>query len=64
MLMARELTVRQAGPLDAPVLAGLHHDCFRRPWDAIEMAQFAAAPGTLCLIGSVGAGTSSVAGGL
>ena len=28
------------------------------------MAQFAAAPGTLCLIGSVGAGTSSVAGGL
>ena len=64
MLTAGRLTVRQASPLDAPILAGLHRDCFQRPWDETAMAQFAAAPGTLCLIGSVGAGTSSVAGGL
>ena len=64
MLTAGGLTVRQASPLDAPILAGLHRDCFQRPWDETVMAQFAAAPGTLCLIGSVGAGTSSVAAGL
>jgi ribosomal-protein-alanine N-acetyltransferase len=64
MLMAPGLMVREAGPLDARVLAALHHDCFRRPWDEAAMAQFASAPGTLCLIGSVGNGASSVAGGL
>jgi [ribosomal protein S18]-alanine N-acetyltransferase len=64
MLMASGLSVRQAGPLDARVLAGLHRECFQRPWDDTAMAQFASAPGTLCLIGSVGDGASSVAGGL
>jgi len=62
--MASGLSVRQAGPLDARVLAGLHLDCFQRPWDETAMAQFASAPGTLCLIGSVGDGASSVPGGL
>jgi [ribosomal protein S18]-alanine N-acetyltransferase len=64
MLTASALSVRQAGPLDAPVLAALHRACFQRSWDETAMAQFAAAPGTLCLIGSLGEGASSVAGGL
>ena len=64
MLTASELSVRQAGPLDARVLAGLHRECFQRSWDEAAMAQFASAPATLCLIGSVGDGASSVAGGL
>ena len=59
-----DFTVRQAGLLDAPVLAGLHRDCFQRPWDENAMAEFAAAPGTLCLIGSLGEGAARVAGGL
>jgi ribosomal-protein-alanine N-acetyltransferase len=63
-MMASGLSVRQAGPLDARVLAGLHHDCFQRLWDETAMAQFTSAPGTLCLIGSVGDGASSVASGL
>jgi ribosomal-protein-alanine N-acetyltransferase len=62
--MASGLSVREAGPLDAAVLAALHRQCFQRPWDETAMAQFASAPGTLCLIGSVGDGASSVAGGL
>lgn len=62
--MASGLTVRDAGPLDARVLAALHRDCFERPWDEAAMAELASAPGTLCLIGSVGDGTSSVVGGL
>jgi ribosomal-protein-alanine N-acetyltransferase len=60
--MASGLSVREAGPLDAAVLAALHRQCFQRPWDETAMAQFASAPGTLCLIGSVGDGASSVAG--
>jgi ribosomal-protein-alanine N-acetyltransferase len=64
MLMASGLSVREAGPLDAAVLAALHRDCFQRPWDEAAMAQFASAPGTLCLIGSAGDGASSLVGGL
>jgi [ribosomal protein S18]-alanine N-acetyltransferase len=64
MLTTSGHSVRQAGPLEASVLAALHRDCFQRAWDQAAMAQFAAAPGTLCLIGSVGDGASSVAGGL
>jgi [ribosomal protein S18]-alanine N-acetyltransferase len=64
MLMASGLSVREAGPLDARVLAALHRECFQRPWDEAAMAQFTSAPGTLCLIGSVGDGASSVVGGL
>ena len=37
---------------------------FSAPWDEAAMAQFTSAPGTLCLIGSVGDGASSVVGGL
>jgi ribosomal-protein-alanine N-acetyltransferase len=62
--MLTGFTVRQAGPGDAHLLAALHRDCFQRPWDETAMAQFASAPGTLCLIGSVSDGGSSVAGGL
>ena len=58
--MESGLSVRAAGPLDASVLAALHRDCFQRVWDEAAMAQFASAPGTLCLIGSVG----EVVGGL
>jgi [ribosomal protein S18]-alanine N-acetyltransferase len=64
MLMASGLSVREAGPLDAAVLAALHRDCFERPWDEAAMAQFTSAPGTLCLIGSLGEGASSRVGGL
>jgi ribosomal-protein-alanine N-acetyltransferase len=64
MLMASGLNVREAGPLDAAVLAALHRECFERPWDEAAMAQFASAPGTLCLIGSVGEAASSIGGGL
>ena len=60
--MPAGLIVRQAGPLDARVLAGLHKDCFARAWDEAAMAQFAASPETLCLIGLAGAG--DVPGGL
>ena len=62
--MASGLSVREAGPLDARLLGALHRDCFERPWDEAAMAQFASAPGTLCLIGSVGDGASSRVGGL
>ena len=58
--MASGLSVREAGPLDARLLAALHRACFQRPWDEAAMAQFTSAPGTLCLIGSVG----DVVGGL
>ena len=58
--MATGPSVRAAGPLDASVLAALHRDCFERPWDEAAMAQFASAPGTLCLIGALG----DVVGGL
>jgi ribosomal-protein-alanine N-acetyltransferase len=64
MLMASGLSVREAGPLDARVLAALHRACFERPWDEAAMAQFTSAPGTLCLIGSLGDGASRVACGL
>jgi ribosomal-protein-alanine N-acetyltransferase len=64
MLMASRLSVREAGPLDAALLAALHRDCFERPWDEAAMAQFASAPGTLCLIGAVGEGAPSRIGGL
>ncbi|HEX5931349.1 MAG TPA: GNAT family N-acetyltransferase [Methyloceanibacter sp.] len=64
MLTTVELKVRQAGPLDADVLAALHRDCFARAWDEAAMIKFAASPETLCLIGAVAAGASSVAGGL
>jgi ribosomal-protein-alanine N-acetyltransferase len=64
MLMALGPSVREAGPLDARVLAALHRECFQRPWDEAAMAQFTSAPATLCLIGSVGDGVSSVVGGL
>ena len=54
MLTAPKLAVRQAGPSDAELLAGLHHACFARPWDAVAMLAFASSPETLCLIGSAG----------
>jgi [ribosomal protein S18]-alanine N-acetyltransferase len=62
--MASGLSVRTAGPLDAGALAVLHCDCFQRAWDEAAMAQFASAPGTLCLIGAVGDDISSAGGGL
>jgi [ribosomal protein S18]-alanine N-acetyltransferase len=52
------LLVRQAGPFDAGVLAGLHRECFARAWDETAMAQFAASPEVLCLIGSVAGGAA------
>jgi [ribosomal protein S18]-alanine N-acetyltransferase len=59
--MLRPFAIREAGPLDAELLAALHRDCFQRPWDETAMAKFAAAPGTLCLVGSLDEGA---AGGL
>jgi ribosomal-protein-alanine N-acetyltransferase len=47
------LTVRQAGLLDAGVLARLHGTCFARAWDEPAMMPFAASPEVLCLIGLV-----------
>jgi [ribosomal protein S18]-alanine N-acetyltransferase len=47
------LTVRQAGPLDAGVLARLHGTCFASAWDEPAMMPFAASPEVLCLIGLV-----------
>lgn len=64
MLMTAGLNVRQAGPFDAGVLAGLHRDCFARAWDEAAMMQFAALPETLCLIGTLAPHASSVTGGL
>jgi [ribosomal protein S18]-alanine N-acetyltransferase len=51
--VAAALSVRQAGPLDAGVLARLHGSCFAKAWDEPAMMQFAASPEVLCLIGSV-----------
>jgi [ribosomal protein S18]-alanine N-acetyltransferase len=47
------LSVRQAGPLDAGVLARLHGHCFAKAWDEKAMMRFAASPEVLCLIGLV-----------
>ena len=57
------LLVRQAGPFDAAVLAGLHRECFARAWDETAMAQFAASPEVLCLIGSVAGGAGAAPAG-
>lgn len=62
--MLTGFAIREAGPLDAHLLAGLHRDCFRRPWDETAMANFVSAPGTLGLIGAIGDGAASVPGGL
>jgi [ribosomal protein S18]-alanine N-acetyltransferase len=51
--VAEALSVRQAGPLGAGLLARLHGSCFARAWDEPVMMQFAASPEVLCLIGSV-----------
>ncbi|MGD9502053.1 MAG: GNAT family N-acetyltransferase [Methyloceanibacter sp.] len=62
--MLTAFAIREAGPLDARLLAGLHRDCFQRPWDETAMARFASAPGTLCLIGATGEGAAREASGL
>jgi len=51
--VAAPLSVRQAGPLDAGVLARLHGNCFAWAWDEPAMMRFAASPEVLCLIGLV-----------
>ena len=61
MLVA--LSVRQAGPFDAGVLASLHEECFARAWDEAAMAQFAASPEVLCLIGSIAGGAGGAPDG-
>lgn len=57
------LSVRQAGPFDAGVLASLHGECFARAWDEVAMAQFAASPEVLCLIGSIAGGAGGAPDG-
>jgi ribosomal-protein-alanine N-acetyltransferase len=65
--MPAELTVQRATPGDAALMAALHASCFGdrpwdRPWDETAMAQFIAAPGVLCLIGSLNAGDAAPGG--
>ena len=50
--MSVEILVNRAVPFDASLLAALHANCFAKAWDAAEMAQFIAAPDTICLIAS------------
>jgi len=54
--------VQRAGPSDAALMAAIHAACFARAWDAVAMAQFAAAPGVLCLLGGPGDGIAPPAG--
>jgi ribosomal-protein-alanine N-acetyltransferase len=49
--MAVQMTVAQATPMDAALLARLHAACFAKSWDKEAMATFIAGPGTLCLVG-------------
>ena len=51
-LMSVEILVNRAMPFDASLLAALHASCFAKAWDEAEMAQFIAAPDTICLIAS------------
>ena len=51
-VMSVEILVNRAVPFDASLLAALHANCFAKAWDAAEMAQFIAAPDTICLIAS------------
>ena len=55
--MAAAFALQRATPADAGLMAAIHAHCFDRPsdraWDETAMAQFLAAPGVLCLIGSV-----------
>ena len=62
--MASGLSAREAGSLDARVLGALHRECFGAPGTRPPWRSSASAPGTLCLIGSVGDGASTVVGGL
>ena len=50
--MSVEILVNRAMPFDASLLAALHASCFAKAWDEAEMAQFIAAPDTICLIAS------------
>jgi ribosomal-protein-alanine N-acetyltransferase len=51
-MMPVEIVVQRATPADARLMAAIHASCFDRHWDETTMAQFIAAPGVLCLIGS------------
>jgi len=62
--MPAEVSVQQATPLDAGLMAAIHASCFSRPWDEAVMAQFIAAPECLCLITSAVESSGSVAAGL
>lgn len=61
--MPAGLSVRQAGPFDAFVLAGLHQSCFARAWDEAAMMQFTTSPEALCLIGAVAGDAGESAAG-
>ena len=50
--MSVEILINRAMPFDVSLLAALHASCFAKAWDAAEMAQFIAAPDTICLIAS------------
>jgi ribosomal-protein-alanine N-acetyltransferase len=47
-----ELVVHRATPPEARVMAVLHASSFAKPWNEAAMAQFIAAPDTICLIGT------------
>jgi [ribosomal protein S18]-alanine N-acetyltransferase len=61
-MMAADIRLDRATPLDAPLLAALHARCFARSWNAEEMAQFIASPDALCLIATPGNATESPGG--
>jgi ribosomal-protein-alanine N-acetyltransferase len=61
--MSVEIAVVRAMPIDARIMAALHHSCFPRPWDEAAMATFIAAPDTLCLLGSVAGDSGRAPGG-
>lgn len=44
------LSFREAGPLDATLLAGLYAECFDTPWSAEDFRQLLAMPGTTAVI--------------
>ena len=58
--MTPTCSVTRAGLAEAALMAGIHARCFEKPWDEAAMAQFATAPGVLCLTGDVGTSPAGV----
>lgn len=46
----KSLPVREAGPADAALIAGLHARAFADPWDAASIAKLMSGPGALALV--------------